>query len=63
VVRANLSNCTVGARYAGAQFASGGMSGLRYELSDVVISNCSPGVVELRYAKVTVRGWDPEKKE
>jgi hypothetical protein len=63
VVRANLSNCTVGARYAGAQFASGGMSGLRYELSDVVITNCAPGEVTLQYRKVTVKGWDPETKE
>ncbi len=59
-VKANLPGCTIGKRYAGAQFASGRM---RYELKEVVISNCAPGVVELRYAKVTVRGWDPEKKE
>ena len=60
VVKGSLPGCTVGKRYAGMQFAS---SNKRYQLNDVVISNCSPGVVELRYAKVTVRGWDPEKKE
>ena len=63
VVRANLPNCTAGTRYAGAQFASGGMAGLRYELKDVVISNCAPGEVTLRYGKVTVKGWNPETKE
>ena len=63
VVRANLPNCTVGTRYAGAQFASGGMAGRRYELKDVVISNCAQGEVTLRYGKVTVKGWNPETKE
>jgi len=36
---------------------------LRYELKDVVISNCAPGSVTLDYGKVTVKGWNPEKKE
>ena len=60
VVKGSVPGCAVGKRYAGMQFASGNK---RYELKDAVISNCAPGVVELRYAKVTVRGWDPEKKE
>ncbi len=60
VVKGSFPGCTVGKRYAGMQFAAGNK---RYQLSDAVISNCAPGVVELRYAKVTVRGWDPEKKE
>jgi hypothetical protein len=55
-----LPGCTVGQRYGGMQFAA---SGLRYELKDVVISNCAPGQVTLGYSKVTVRGWDPKKKE
>ena len=59
-VKASLPGCTVGARYGGAQFASGNM---RYELKDVVISNCAPGSVTLDYGKVTVKGWNPEKKE
>jgi hypothetical protein len=60
VVKGALPGCTVGQRYGGMQFAA---SGLRYELKDVVISNCAPGQVTLGYAKVTVRGWDPKKKE
>ncbi|HEX6740903.1 MAG TPA: hypothetical protein VF079_03800 [Sphingomicrobium sp.] len=59
-VKASLPGCMVGARYGGAQFASGSM---RYELKDVVISNCAPGEVTLQYGKVTVKGWNPEKKE
>jgi len=59
-VKASLPGCTVGARYGGAQFA--GVS-MRYELKDVVISNCAPGSVTLDYGKVTVKGWNPEKKE
>jgi hypothetical protein len=43
-VKASLPGCTVGARYGGAQFAGGSM---RYELKDVVISNCAPGSVTL----------------
>jgi hypothetical protein len=59
-VKASLPGCTVGARYGGAQFAGGSM---RYELKDVVISNCAPGSVTLDYGKVTVKGWNPETKE
>jgi hypothetical protein len=59
-VQASLPGCTVGARYAGAQFAGGSM---RYELKDVVISNCASGSVTLDFGKVTVKGWNPEKKE
>jgi hypothetical protein len=50
----------VGRRYAGAQFAAGEM---RYELTDVIISNCADNSVGLNYGKVKVRGWDPSKKE
>ena len=60
VLKGALPGCTVGQRYGGMQFAA---SGLRYELKDVVISDCAPGQVTLGYAKVTVRGWDPKKKE
>ena len=55
-----MPGCEVGKRYAGAQFAAGAM---RYELTDVVITNCSANGVSLNYGKVKVRGWNPEKKE
>jgi hypothetical protein len=35
----------------------------RYEFENVLISGCAPDSVTLQYAKVKVRGWDPEKKE
>jgi hypothetical protein len=35
----------------------------RYEFENVLISGCAPDSVTLDYAKVRVRGWDPEKKE
>jgi hypothetical protein len=60
VIRGSLPGCSVGKRYGGMQFASGNK---RYELTDAVISNCGPGAVTFAYAKVNVRGWDPEKKE
>ncbi|HKX91849.1 MAG TPA: hypothetical protein VJM15_05415 [Sphingomicrobium sp.] len=63
LIRGGMPGCAVGRRYAGAQFASAGMSGLRYELTDLVVSDCAPDAVTLDYAKVTVRGWDPKKKE
>jgi hypothetical protein len=60
VIRGSLPGCSVGKRYGGMQFASGNK---RYELTDAVISNCGAGAVTFAYAKVKVRGWDPEKKE
>jgi len=59
-VKGKLPGCAVGQRYAGMQFAGGGMA---YQLSDVVITSCGPGQVTMNYAKVTVKGWNPEKKE
>jgi hypothetical protein len=59
-VRGNFPDCAVGKRYAGAQFAGGGM---QYQLEDLVIADCGNGAAILNYAKVKVRGWDPEKKE
>jgi hypothetical protein len=29
----------------------------------VVIAGCAPDAVSLNYRKVTVKGWNPEKKE
>ena len=62
-------DCRVGAAFPDAvlQNAAG-----RYELKDVVITNCSSSgsggdrpmeSLSLNYAKVQVRGWDPKKKE
>lgn len=65
VVQGAFPGCTVGKRYGGMQFASGGM---RYELKDVVISNCPTAAgpkeeITFVYGTVKVRGWDPKKKE
>jgi hypothetical protein len=65
VVQGAFPGCTVGKRYAGMQFASGGM---RYELKDVVISNCPTAAgpkeeITFVYGTVKVKGWDPKKKE
>lgn len=64
-VSGDFTGCEVGARYGGMQFAA---AGKRYELKDVVISNCPtaagpPEEITFVYGKVVVRGWDPEKKE
>jgi len=32
-------------------------------LKDVVISNCAADGMSLDYAKVTVKGWNPEPKQ
>jgi hypothetical protein len=56
ILQGSLRGCTVGKRYAGAQFAA---ANKRYELKDVVISNCAANGVSLDYSRVTVRGWDP----
>jgi len=65
VVTGSLPGCAVGKRYGGMQFASGGM---RYELKDVVISNCPTAAgpkeeITFVYGTVKVKGWDPKKKE
>jgi len=60
MVEGSFPGCTVGKRYAGAQFAGGAS---RFELKDVVISNCAADGMSLDYAKVTVKGWNPEPKQ
>jgi hypothetical protein len=60
MVEGKLPGCAVGKRYSGAQFTSASM---RYELKDVVISNCAADGMALDYGKVTVRGWNPETKQ
>ncbi|MBA2467331.1 MAG: type VI secretion system tube protein Hcp [Sphingomonas sp.] len=57
---ASLPGCAVGTRYPGGTLEGGGM---RYELKDIQITSCAAGQLGLNYAKVHVRGWDPEKKE
>ena len=52
--------CRVGAAYADAVVEDGAG---RVELTDVIIADCAADAVELNYAKVTVRGWDPAKKQ
>jgi len=60
MVKGKLPGCTVGAAYPDAVLLT---AEARYELSDLVISGCAMDSVSLNYAKVRVRGWDPEKKE
>ena len=52
--------CTVGDRVPAATLDAGGKS---YDLTDLTVSACATDEVILDYAKVKVRGWDPEKKE
>lgn len=52
--------CRAGARYPMIELGDGKAS---YRLSDVVVTGCDAGGASLDYAKVTVRGWDPAKKE
>ena len=52
--------CRVGAAYPTATVGQGDE---RYEMQDVTIAACSPDSMSLTFKKVTVRGWDPEKKE
>lgn len=52
--------CRAGARYPRIELVEGAAS---YQLSDVVVTECAAGGASLDYAKVTVRGWDPARKE
>lgn len=52
--------CRVGAAYPTATIGQGDE---RYEMQDVTVAACSPDGMSLNFKKVTVRGWDPEKKE
>jgi hypothetical protein len=53
-------DCKMGASYPDAVLQN---EAGRYEFENVLISGCAPDSVTLDYAKVRVRGWDPEKKE
>jgi hypothetical protein len=53
-------DCKVGAAFPDAVLQN---DAGRYELKDAIITGCAPDAVSLNYAKVRVRGWNPEKKE
>ena len=59
-VRFPWLDCRVGATFPDATLddAAG-----RNSFSEVTVTRCDPDAVTLSYAKVTVRGWDPAKKE
>ena len=59
-VRFPWRDCRVGATFPDATLddAAG-----RNSFSEVTVTRCDPDAVTLSYAKVTVRGWDPAKKE
>jgi hypothetical protein len=59
-VGGRLAGCRVGAAYPRAEIIAGGE---RHDLEGVTIDSCSAGGATLSFRKVTVRGWDPEKKE
>lgn len=59
ILRMALPGCTVGTQYPSAEV---GTPDGRYELTDVVVAACDEQVT-LNYAKVKVRGWNPETKE
>jgi hypothetical protein len=58
--------CRVGARYPSLRLADGAQA---YTLEDVTVASCGDAddrpteEVAFYYNKVTVRGWDPERKE
>ena len=52
-------DCRVGAAFPDAVLQN---DAGRYEFQDAIITGCAPDSVTLDYAKVVVRGWDPEKK-
>ena len=54
------TTCRAGTRFPGLELGDGKAS---YRLSEVVVTRCGADGVGLDYAKVTVRGWDPAKKE
>jgi hypothetical protein len=53
-------DCKVGAAFPDAVLQN---DAGRYELQDAIITGCAPDAVSLNYAKVRVRGWNPETKE
>lgn len=52
--------CRAGARYPSLSLTGAAEA---YVLDDVTVARCGGGEVALTYKKVTVRAWDPKKKE
>ena len=59
-VRFPWGDCRVGATFPDATLddAAG-----RNSFSEVTVTRCDPDAISLSFTKVTVRGWDPAKKE
>ena len=55
----SLPGCAVGTQYESAEVTT---PDGHYALTDVVVASCGDAVT-LNYAKVKVRGWNPETKE
>ena len=52
------------ARLSGRHSISGAGDGAKsYKLQDAIVTSCASESISLNYSKVTVRGWNPEKKE
>jgi hypothetical protein len=59
--RSPWPDCKVGTQYPELELGDGGNA---YKLQDAMITSCASDRVSLNYAKkVTVKGWNPEKKE
>lgn len=58
--RGQLPGCAVGTSYPRGELVT---PTARYELQNILISGCAADSVSLNYAKVKVRGWNPETKE
>ena len=56
----NFPSCRIGTAYDDAAI---GQAGERYEMQRVTVAVCAPDSMSLNFKKVTVRGWNPEKKE
>jgi len=54
------ASCRVGDRYSSMELVGGRQS---YVFQYAVVTACSESEVSFAYAKVKVRGWNPEKKE
>ena len=59
-VRFPWLDCRVGAAFPDAMLDDASAS---YAFSEVVVTRCDSDALSLGFAKVTVRGWDPAKKE
>jgi hypothetical protein len=53
--------CAAGTRFNGIYLTAGASH--RYQLDGAEVARCGGSSVTLNYSKVTVKGWNPEKKE